>query len=225
MLGALLVTPTTAVADRTSLADAPPIRSALRLRDARHQVTASHGFTINDAYQRSLALGLTYRYYFTNWLGVGVDFMATYFNLDTALTEQVEAGLTTPGQSGRPSVSNPGFLVTAGITLIPIYGKMMLFGLFEVQYDFQFIVGAGYGGYQGEGRIDSGGSFTPMVGLGARLFVSNWIGVELGVRDYIMEMPVVAPANVVNPEAKFVQNFMVTIGVSFFFPPDLEREL
>jgi outer membrane beta-barrel protein len=214
-----------AMADRGDLSDAPPIRGELSWRTGRHQITPMFGFSINDEYQRSLSAGLQYRYYFNNWVGVGVDFMATYLALDTGLTESIETQLTVPGRSGRPSTSTPGFLMGAGVTFVPVYGKMMWFGSLPVAYDMQVIVGAGYATTNGEGRIEDGGSFSPMVGLGARLFFADFVGVELGFRDYIINMARVAPASVVNPEKEWVQNFMVTLGVSFFFPPDLENDL
>lgn len=215
-----------ALADRrTNLEDAPPIRARVELRAKRHQVTPIFGFSMNDAYQRSLSAGITYRYYVNNWLGVGIDFVGTYFNFDTGLTEQIDAQLSAPGKSGKPSTSNPSIIPTVAVTFVPIYGKMMLFGTFPMAYDVQITLGAGYALTNGEGRIDDGGSFAPMWGVGTRFFFSDWIALEVGLRDYIIDMPIVAPSDVKDPEPSFTQNFMVTLGVSFFFPPEPETEL
>lgn len=225
VLTCVLLWASMASASRTDLRSAPPIRNGQKLRSDRHYVTALAGFTMNDAYQRSLSLGLSYRYNFNNWLSVGVDLMGTYLTLDTDLTEQIESELSTPGNTATPSTGSPSFLFNAAVTFVPLYGKMNLLGLISVNYDVQIHVGVGYGTTRGTGRIDSGGSILPMWGLGSRIFFSDWIALEVGMRDYIMDMPVVAPANVVNPETEWVQNFMVTVGVSFFFPPDLDTEL
>ena len=64
-----------------------------------------------------------------------------------------------------------------------------------------------------------------MVGVGARLFFSDWIAVEMSFRDYVIEYAKAAPAAVTDPEKEFEQHFMFTVGVSFFFPPDLTRDL
>jgi outer membrane beta-barrel protein len=224
LLAAVLSAPGQASAERGDLTDAPPIRSQLSWRTERHQIAPMLGVTINDEYSRSLSAGLSYRYHFANWIGVGFDFMATYHALDTGLTEQIDSVLSKPGANAKPSTSTPGILINAAATFIPIYGKMMWFGSLPVAYDFQITIGAGYATTNGDGRIENGGSFAPMVGVGTRLFFSEWIAVELGVRDYIIEMAQSAPASVVNPEKSWVQNFMVTFGVSFFFPPDLEHE-
>ncbi len=225
VLALLMAAP--AAAQRAGLKDAPPLLGGKQLREARHQVTPLVGFTFNDAYKNSLAAGLSYRYFINNWLGVGVDFMGTYKALDTSLTEQIDAKLSAPGVSGRPSTTNLSFLAGVGVTLVPLYGKMMLVGTFPAYYDVHFVVGAGYAGYTGDGKIESGGGFAPMVGVGARWFFSDWIALELEVRDYILvDMPVVAPANIVIDSGDGVeQNFMVTVGVSFFFPPELETSL
>ncbi len=222
----MLLLPEAAVADRTDLKGAPPILKAKPYRAERHQVSPLFGFTINDAYQRNLTAGLTYRYYLNNWLGIGVDIMGTYLALDTALTDQIDTELSSPGQSGRPSTANISYLATAGITLVPLYGKMMLPGKLPVSYDVHVLAGVGFAGYSGQGLIESGGSFVPVVGLGFRTFFSQWIALEISLRDYmLLDMPLVAEASVKDPGGGFEQNFMVTIGVSFFFPPELETGL
>ena len=212
-------------AERADFRDAPPIRKPLNWRAERHHVTPTFGFSVNDEYTRALSAGLSYRYYFNNWVGVGVDFMATYVSLDTGLTEQIEAKLTKPGQTGRPSLATPGFLVTAGATFVPIYGKMMWFGSLPVAYDLHLLLGVGLATVAGEGRIEDTVTWSPMVGVGARLFFSDWIAVEMSFRDYVIEYAKAAPAAVTEPEKDFEQHFMFTFGVSFFFPPDLTREL
>ena len=150
---ALLLVPTfwstAALADRTDLTNAPPIRSARELRSARHEVQTLFGFTFRDPYRQSLTAGLTYRYYFTNWLGVGVDFMASYFSLRTNLSEQIESRLSNAGRTKRPGTSSPSLLGGAGLTLVPITGKFMFFGQIPVTYDVHFIAGAGFAGTKG----------------------------------------------------------------------------
>ena len=222
---ALLLAAAPASADRTSLTDAPPIRRTLKYRASRHMVTPTFGFTVSDAFQRSLMVGLGYRYYLTNWLGLGLDFMATYLSLDTDLTEQIDSELSTPGNSAKPSTSGLGFLVGVGVTAVPLYGKMMLFGKFPAAYDVHVIAGAGFASTKGQGRIEGNGSFAPMWGVGARLFFMDWLAADVSFRDYIVKMPLVAPSSELDPEATWEQNFMVTVGVSFFFPPSLETEL
>ncbi len=215
-----------ASADRTDLTGAPPIMDAKPYRTSRHEVSPTFGFGINDAYQRTLSAGLGYRYFVNNWLGVGVDLMGTYLSLDSALTEQIDEKLSAPGQSGRPSTSNISFLATGGVTLVPLYGKMMLFGKLPMSYDVHVLAGAGWVGFSGQGLIDSGGSFAPVVGVGFRAFVSEWISAQVTIRDYMLiDQPLVAEASVKDPPGGFEQNFMVTIGVSFFFPPEFETGL
>lgn len=221
----VLTAASVANADRADFSDAAPIRNPLNWRAERHHVTPTFGFSVNDEYTRALSAGLSYRYYFNNWIGVGVDFMATYVSLDTGLTEQIEAKLTQPGQTGRPSLATPEFLVTASATFVPIYGKMMWFGSLPVAYDIHFLLGAGMATIAGEGRIDDSVTWTPMVGVGTRLFFSDWIAVEMTLRDYIIEYAKAAPAAVTAPKEEFEQHLMFTVGISFVFPPDLSREL
>jgi outer membrane beta-barrel protein len=214
-----------AQSDRTDLTNAPPIRNARALRDGRHQVETVFGVTFRDAYRQSLTAGLSYRYYFTNWLGVGLDFMATYLSLETGITEQIESELSDVGRTRKPGTSNPSLLGGVGLSLVPITGKMMFFGQIPVTYDVQFIAGAGFASTKGHAGIDDTFTWAPMVGVGARVFASDWIAVQLGFRDYIFKMPLVLPADKTEPAFSYEQNLMVTIGVSFFFPPEIEQAL
>ena len=172
-----------------------------------------------------MSAGITYRYFSNNWLGFGLDFNAHYLNLETSLVDQIDKESSEAGKTRKPSTSGLGVLAGAGITLVPIYGKMMLFGQVPVSYDVHFLLGGGLATTKGYERIDNTTTFYAMAGFGARFFASQWIAIEAEVRDYVVDMPVVAPADFTDAASSFEQNFMVTIGVSFFFPPELEKDL
>jgi outer membrane beta-barrel protein len=225
LLVSLAWAPAPTFAARTDLTNAPPIRSAMPLRADRHQVGTHFGFTVNDAYRQSLMAGLSYRYFFNNWLGVGIDFLGSYLSLESDLSDQIETQLSDVGRTRKPATSSLAMLGGLGVTLVPFTGKFMLVGQIPVTYDVHFIAGGGFASTKGHDGIDDTFTWAPMVGLGVRMFASNWIAVELGVRDYVFKMPLVAPADKTVPAVSFEQNFMVTIGVSFFFPPELEQEL
>ncbi len=223
---ALVASAQSAQAQRADLSNSPPIKSAMPLRDARHQLTPVFGFTINDLYQRNLAVGIDYRYYFTDWLGVGLDFMATYYHFDTSLTKSIDSQLTRPGQSGHPSTSSLQTLTHVAVNLVPVFGKFIAFRKLPMAYDLHIVVGLGLGTWTGQGRIENGMHFSPMIGVGGHFFFSNWIALNLEVRDYMMiKMPVAAQASATNPESKFVNNWMFTVGVTFMLPPEVQREL
>ena len=221
-LGAFLVlAPAVASAQRANLRDAPPIRQRLEWRDGRHQIEPVFGFSMNDLYTRTLTVGLTYRYYFTNWLGLGFDFSAAYLTLNSSLTEQIESENSAPGKTATPSTSSPGLFGDVGLTFIPLYGKMMWFGKLPVAYDMQIDVGVGFLRTTTTGLLEPEMLFAPMWGLGFRLFFTDWISVDLGFKDYIADMVTVAPAGDKSGTSEWTQNFMFTFGVSFFLAPDL----
>ena len=222
-----VLVPSMAHAQRSDLSSAPPIRGEVPLRAERHQVSPMIGMSFDDPYLRDLSVGIKYRYYFTNWLGVGVDIAANYAHVETSLAEEIEAKTSKPGESGAPSTSGLGVLGTATVTLVPIYGKFMFLGKFPVSYDVHVFGGAGFAttDSQNPERIKDTVVFNSMFGFGVRFFLSEWIAVEMDVRDYMMTRVLAAPYYVENPSADFRHNWMVTTGVSFFFPPDLERKL
>ena len=227
----LLLLASPAFADRTDLTTAPPIRGGLPWTTARHEVTPVFGFTLADPYRRNLLAGIDYRYYFTSWLGVGIDFLATYVSLTTGLTDQIETLRTTEGQTGTPTTASIGILTGLGVTLVPVTGKFMLLGRIPAAYDVHFQLGAGLGTTKmhsgsSSGKIPEAREFATLVGAGARVFFSSWIALDVEVRDYMFSMVKAAPANVQQGGgAEFTQNFMATVGVSFYFPPELEPEL
>jgi outer membrane beta-barrel protein len=214
--------PAVADAQKTNLRDAPPIRTPLEWRNDRHQLTPLFGFSLNDVYTRSLSLGLTYRYYPANWVGIGVDVFGTYVVLDSALTESIKAELDATDR-GVPSTAAPGIIADVAATFIPLYGKMMWFGTLPVAYDFQIDVGLGMIRTRTTGELDPQTVFAPMWGIGARLFFNDFIAVELGMKDYIAEFAQIAAPGDTSGEVAWRQNFMFTFGVSFFLPPTLVR--
>ncbi len=221
---AAVVLPAVASAQRATLQDAPPIRQPLKWRAERHQVAPQFGFTVNDTYSRAFSVGLTYRYYFYNWFGLGADILATYATMDTALTEKITAELTQPGRSGQPSTAAPGFLANATLTFVPLYGKMMWFGTLPVSYDLQIDVGAGLGRTTTTGLLKAENLFAPMWGIGTRLFFNDWVALEIGIKDYFMNYAPRAPAGDTEGAKEWTQNFVFTVGVSFFLMPTLEHE-
>ena len=174
-----------------------------------------------------MGAGLKYRYYFTNWLGVGVDFVAHFAHIETGLSEQIEQKLSSPGASGAPSTSGLGILGTATLCLVPLHGKFMFLGKLPVLYDVHVFGGAGFGTTQSQNieRIKDTVAFSSMFGFGVRFFLSRWVAVEIEARDYMMNRVLAAPHFVENPGTQFSHNWMVATGVSFFFPPEPEREL
>jgi outer membrane beta-barrel protein len=212
---------------RADLTDASPVRGAIPLRSERHQVAPLVSMTFDDPYLRDMGAGIKYRYYFTNWLGLGVDFVAHFAHIETSLTEQIEQKLSSPGASGAPSTSGLGILGTVAVCLVPLHGKFIFLGKLPVSYDVHVYGGAGFGTTQSQNvdRIKDTVVFSSMFGFGARFFLSRWVAFEIDARDYMMNRVLAAPHFVENPGAEFTHNWMVTAGVSFFFPPEPEREL
>jgi len=86
----------------------------------------------------------------------------------------------------------------------PIYGKMALFSKKVLYFDIYFLAGAGM--FQNK-RSDR---FAFDVGLGWKVFINEWMSARVEVKDIIVREA--APFNHV------VNNLLVQLGVSFFFP-------
>jgi len=157
------------------LAGQPAVRRMRLYRQGRIQLEPNFSFTLQDEYARSLIAGLHAGYYFTDWIGIGLWFGYAVANLDTNLTEQVEAqGVTTDrnrlslpcratGVGGAGCENAPGFSGQIGqrqwmgalqLEFIPLRGKLAMFQKLFVDTDFYIFLGAAMVGVEERADID-----------------------------------------------------------------------
>ena len=108
-----------------------------------------------------------------------------------------------------------------------------LFNNWILQYEMFFTGGVGVTGTEAIPRNAEHESFnhtalTFPIGIGFRLFVNRWLAVNLAMRDFMMldkfeklGRKEVSAANA-KGETRFVNNLVVNLGVSFFFPLDFK---
>jgi outer membrane beta-barrel protein len=201
------------------LEEGDAIRHRRFLRGGRFEVTPATAYTLNDPYQRNLLFGVQLTYHFndawalgwTGFLGIG---------LDTGLAEEIKD--ERPEKAG--GFSNVGLIGSADVYYSPIQGKYAIFGRTVVHYDIHFLAGFGGTKVSGDVTLDDV-AFAPVLGLGFRNFINDWIAVNLEVRDYIFSsaLNAVTETNETGEEEdqkdfEINQNFAVLLGVSFYFP-------
>ncbi len=247
-----------AEARQVDLSEAPIIRQRNNWHKGRFEVSPAIGVTLDNLYVRSMLLGLSAEYFPTTWLGVGVDFRyGLPFN--TGLADDVEGYVNRWNDRERNQVlqgekdpqdqhlqeasfTHIGIIAGAHLTLIPISGKFMLFDAAQLAFDFHFLAGGGYVRVAGTGDLKDADTFYPMLGAGFRLFILDFFGISVQVRDYIVKMAETSPLgyyNVAMDEdlgrltSTFVRagarkewrnNWEITFGICFQFPTELTHE-
>ncbi len=209
----------------------PPVSAALYRKAGRFEASLSGNLSLNDPFYKKYFAGLKLGYHFTETLSAAGIF---------------SSGITTKSGSAQVCPSNGGchsadrtqmFQVPGNIHMIagvegawaPVYGKLNLFSTQVLHFDLSLLGGADWIQYQKvlsetDAEALSGGhppltsTFGGHVGLGARLFFSEWVAARLEVRDYIYRVSV-PNWQVSGGAKKDLQNqLFAELGVSFFFP-------
>jgi outer membrane beta-barrel protein len=201
------------------LAEGDAIRRRMLLRGGRFEVTPAIGFTLNDPFRRTFLAGGTLSYHLTDSLSIGATVLGG-LPYNSALADRI--GEARPERVEDGAFSNLALLASAELQYAPLIGKFAVFGRYVFNYDLHLIGGVGVGLRSGE-RDVGGASPMPVLGLGLRTFVSNWMAVNLEVRDYIYRASINAVPRDdgeggTRAEESWSNNFAVTIGFSFYFP-------
>jgi outer membrane beta-barrel protein len=207
----------------------PPVSGQLYQKAGRFELTPSANLSLNDAFFNKYFFGLKLGYHFTEAFSLSV---------------QGAGGATSKAGSSQVCAQNAGctaatdamlYQVPGKITGIagveigwsPIYGKLNVLAERVAHFDLSILGGAdairheevvdaararelaAAGQAPGE-KLALGGH----VGLGARLFLAEWVALRFEVKDYIYSVTV--PSNVSGSD---IQNQIFTeLGVSFFLP-------
>jgi outer membrane beta-barrel protein len=229
---ALLVPASSAFAQEdheTAREAGPVIRHQLLYRSTRFELAPMLGMTLNDAYVRNGIVGAQLSYHLTNNWGVSLVAGAGALQFDTDLRERLEdtVSATRPDELGDISYSYVQFVGGLEVSYVPIVGKFSLFNSAITNFDIHLI--GGFGGVleaaataADNGQVDEqleGFRPAPVLGIGTRFFMSDGISVNVQVRDYLYSRSEISTLTA-NPE--FKNNVLVTMGVSFFFPQEVQ---
>lgn len=139
------------------LAGAPAVRELRLWREMRLQVEPFFAFTIGDAYTRSLIVGGEARFHFLDWLGIGGWGGYSVAQLDTNLSQQIQAKGVTTNANRLDLPSREAFAQQTGklnwwsgveAHFTPFRGKLALFQKIFVDADLDLFVGAAFVGVQ-----------------------------------------------------------------------------
>jgi len=127
------------------LAGQPPVRHLREYRRNRLSLTAFGAFTLQEPYRRTVFLGASVNYHFTDWLGVGLWGAYGGLGIDTNLTDAIVAEGVVTGRNRLSLPSRAGFrdqvgtipgAVAAQVSLVPLRGKVAIFQRAFLDTDF-----------------------------------------------------------------------------------------
>lgn len=190
------------------------------------------GTTMNDNMVRHYTVGGELAYYLTDVLAIGVEGM--YYQ--RAFREPFD--LVARQARRLPTVNEYKWSAALNFHYVPVYGKFAILDKRIVTWEVQFVAGIGAGQSEVIPRDTKFPGFSnfliqPNVGVGMRFFLSKWLTINAGVRDYIfidkfeptnreVGMNDTAELAKENADSSFINNVMFQIGVSFWLPTSFE---
>jgi outer membrane beta-barrel protein len=195
------------------------------LKTGRLELAPFSSVTINDPLIRHIGFGGQLNYFFSDVFGVGLE--GIYY-----LRSITNTGNLIGLQYHRvPTLNEMKWAASLDFTYAPIYGKFALFNRAIIHWEADVIGGVGITHTQIIPRNPSDAVFsnddiTPNLGIGGRVFLSNWLTIFFNVRDYVFpdkfeklnRMGGTAADAERNADTQIVNNVLLMVGVSMFVP-------
>jgi outer membrane beta-barrel protein len=197
------------------------------IKSGRFELAPFTGVTVNDNLIRHYMFGADLNYFLTDVFSVGIQ--GQYFIKQ--LTNQEElVGL----QFNRASSLNK-YLYGGALNFgyVPVYGKFALFNKSIVHWEIWASAGVGATVTEvlprdpaNQSKAFKNTDLTPNVGIGTRLFLLDWLTVNVALRDYIIPDKFEPNPNVypdaatakANADSQLVNNVVLYAGVGFYLP-------
>ena len=218
------------------------IQKKFFLKYRRVEVTPQIGFVGNDHFIRRMGVGLSVGFHINEILAL--EILASYL---PDLGETDYKALTKRFRNEEevvPDISRVVFLGVLNMVLSPIYGKVELGTLRIINYDIYIGAGLGIASTKDdtaiirspcdglttvrERKADTANGchyvdqthFVTNAGGGLRIVFNDWIGVRLDARQFThIEQVYRDESGQGEIGLEMKQNFMISLGASFFFPP------
>lgn len=202
------------------------------LKARRTELFPMVGTTMNDNMVRHYTIGGQLSYYLTDVLAIGVE--GQYFQ--PSFREPFD--LVARQARRLPTINTYSWSAALNFHYVPVYGKFAVFDKRLVTWEVAFTAGIGAGQSKVEERDKKFPGFTnllimPNVGASMRFFLTKWLTVNVGIRDYIFydkfeptdrspTMNATADEAKSNSDGALINNVMFQVGLSFWLPTSFE---
>ena len=199
------------------------------LKQHRLEILPMWGITMNDNIIRNLQFSGTLNYYLTDVLAVGLE--GQYYVKD--LREPYD--LVARQARRLPTVNKYNYGAALNFHYVPIYGKFAILDQHIIHWETFFTAGVGFTQSEVIPRDPALQPFenflvTPNVGASMRFFVTKFLTVNAGIRDYVFvdkfeavgRTEVSGEAAKENADSSLINNVIFQAGISFWFPTSFE---
>jgi outer membrane beta-barrel protein len=199
------------------------VRNKRFYKASKFEISADAGVMPYDSVYNTYQLGGRLTWHIADHYGWEILDAQMVFSSVSGFTTGLVSGSNGPGQIADLESVMPKMFLSSNFLLSPVYGKVRFFGAQVIYFDMYTLLGLGaaktethsFSSTSGGGVSDSvvHSGMDPMVdvGLGFKIFLTNGIGFDIDLRDYIafsQNYRATSPKN----------NFVVTLGLSFFLP-------
>ncbi len=217
---------------RTSWQDIVVVVRKPFLKSGRLELLPTWGSTMNDNIIRHFQFAMQLNYYLTDVLAVGLEG-------DLYVKDLREPFDLVARQARRlPTVNKYKYGGSLNFHYVPVYGKFAVLDKHIITWEAYFTAGVGFTQSEVLPRDPAFRGFknflvTPNVGASLRFFMTKWLTVNVGFRDYVfidrfeptnrgigMNESVTDAKN--NADSSLINNVVFQLGVSFWFPTSFE---
>jgi outer membrane beta-barrel protein len=198
------------------------------LKQKRTELLPTWGVTMNDNIIRHFQFGAQFNYYLTDVLAVGIE--GNYY------VKNVREPFDLVARQARrlPTVNKYNWGASLNFHYVPVYGKFAVLDKHLVHWESYFTAGVGITQSEVLPRDPAFGAFkntliTPNIGASMRFFLTKFLCVNVGIRDYIFvdkfepagrgvgvfESPEDAKDHA---DSSLINNVVFQTGISFWFP-------
>jgi len=211
------------------------------IKAKRVELASFSAISINDTLIRHYSFGGDLTFYLTDVFSVGVE--GQYF-----IKERSERESLIGEQFNRaPTLNKFKYSTSLVFGYVPGYGKFGLFNKYIVHWDLTVNAGIGLIWTEiipinpNDASWGNNLDIMPHLGISTRMFLTNWLALSIGIRDYIFldkfeplnrdtwrDTPGATPRTLSASEAKahsnssLTQNVMVFGSIGFYLPPSFQ---
>ena len=199
------------------------------LKQRRLEILPQWGITMNDNIIRHYQFSGQLNFFLTDVLAVGLE--GQYYIKD--LREPYD--LVARQARRLPTVNKYNYGAALNFHYVPIYGKFAILDEHIIHWETFFTAGVGFTQSEVIPRDPAFQPFTnflitPNVGASMRFFVTKFITVNAGIRDYVFvdkfeavgRTEINGDAAKNNADSSLINNVVFQAGLSFWFPTSFE---
>jgi len=202
------------------------------LKNGRIELLPTWGVTMNDNIIQHVQFNGQLNYYLTDVLAVGVEGGLFVKNLREPFD------LVARQARRLPTVNKYNYAAALNFHYVPVYGKFAIFDRKIIHWETFFTAGVGFTQSEVLPRDPAYLPFknfliTPNVGASMRFFITRFLTVNVGIRDYVFVdkfepvgrgpgMFESAADAKENADSSIINNVVFQAGLSFWFPMGFE---